>query len=162
MVLVLWDDGANRPRGKTHALDCNWVDGLERNATDDYRKVDVREIPDNVPRCGFCGGGRPEPGKGRSRQLRHSSPPPGNAVVDERPEPVGALEVGGTARVLDEESGKVHAWTVVKQGEADPARGRLSTESPVAKALLGRVAGETVRVETLRGPRRYTVMELVT
>lgn len=57
--------------------------------------------------------------------------------------------------------GEVHTWAVVSPGEADAASGRLSTESPIAQALLGRVAGETVTAKTPRGPRRYTVMELV-
>ena len=56
-VRVLWDDIADRPRGKTHALDCHMIDSFSW-VKDGYRNVDVARIPANTPRCGFCGGGR--------------------------------------------------------------------------------------------------------
>jgi len=58
-VLVLWDEDRDRPRGKTHALDCHMIDGFRGIITSAYRKVDITEIQDSVGRCGFCGGGRP-------------------------------------------------------------------------------------------------------
>jgi transcription elongation factor GreA len=45
--------------------------------------------------------------------------------------------------------------------EADLAQGKLSAESPVALALLGRLPGEVVQVETPRGPRKYRVQKLL-
>jgi len=68
---------------------------------------------------------------------------------------------GRTAKVLDETSGKVHTWTIVGSTEADLARGKLSAESPVAKALIGHAPGDSVEVQTPRGPRKFTVQELV-
>jgi transcription elongation factor GreA len=84
-----------------------------------------------------------------------------NAVVVEADADSNTFAFGRTAEVLDEASGKVQTWTIVGPTEADLAQGRLSAESPVAKALLGRAAGETVEVETPRGPRRYRVERLV-
>ncbi len=68
---------------------------------------------------------------------------------------------GRTAEVLDEDGGTLHRWTVVGPTEADPAQGRLSGESPVGRALLGRSAGETVEVPTPRGPRSYRIERLL-
>jgi transcription elongation factor GreA len=68
---------------------------------------------------------------------------------------------GRTAEVLDEATGTVHAWTIVGPTEADIKAGKLSAESPVAQALLGRAPGETVGVETPRGTRTYVVQRLV-
>lgn len=162
-VLVLWDDRNDRPRGKTHALDCGWIDGFHW-VKDGYRKVDVDDISDRVGRCGFCGGG-PRP-KGSTRERGGPRAPiadtVANALVDEPgSERVGARQ-GTTVRVRDERSDQQHTWTIVGPGQGDVARGRLSTDSPIAKALLGRVAGETVTAETPRGPRRYTITELFT
>jgi transcription elongation factor GreA len=84
-----------------------------------------------------------------------------NAVVVETDESVGTFAFGRTAKVLDEQTGKLHIWTIVGPTEADIAQGRLSAESPVAKQLLDRAPGDTVTVETPRGERRYTVKELV-
>jgi transcription elongation factor GreA len=55
----------------------------------------------------------------------------------------------------------VHTWTIVGPTEADVSQGRLSAESPVASALLGRAPGEAVEVETPRGARTYRVEKLL-
>ena len=68
---------------------------------------------------------------------------------------------GGTAEILDEESGKVHTWTIVGSTEANLAQGKLSAQSPVASALLGSAVGESVQVRTPRGMRVYKVQRLV-
>ena len=68
---------------------------------------------------------------------------------------------GRTAEVRDEASGTVHTWTIVGATEADLARGRLSVDSPVARALLDRAAGEAVEVTTPRGARSYRVERIV-
>ena len=49
----------------------------------------------------------------------------------------------------------------LRQAEADLAQGKLSSESPVARALLGRAPGEAVPVKTPRGTRSYRVKKLV-
>jgi transcription elongation factor GreA len=85
----------------------------------------------------------------------------GAAVVVE-PDADGArLTFGRTAEVLDETTGRSHEWTIVGATEANIAEGRLSSESPVAQALLGCAVGETVAVETPSGVRRYRVERLV-
>jgi transcription elongation factor GreA len=83
-----------------------------------------------------------------------------NAVVVE-PDGGGAtLAFGRSAEILDEESGRLHTWTIVGPTEADLAQGKLSSESPVARALLGRAPGEVVPVKTPRGTRSYRVKKL--
>jgi transcription elongation factor GreA len=84
-----------------------------------------------------------------------------NAVVVEatRDEPMFAF--GRTAEVLDESSATVHTWTIVGPTEADIAQGKLSAESPVAAALLGRAPGEAIVVQTPRGPRTYRIQKLL-
>ena len=68
---------------------------------------------------------------------------------------------GRTAEVLDEESGGTYTWTIVGSTEADLAQGKLSAQSPVGRALLGRSAGESVQVRTPRGARGYRVQRLL-
>ena len=83
------------------------------------------------------------------------------AVVVETDTDDATFGFGRTAEVLDQESGDVHTWTIVGPTEADLAQGKLSAESPVAAALLGRAPGEEVDVQTPRGSRRYRVQKLV-
>ncbi|MDQ6749532.1 MAG: transcription elongation factor GreA [Actinomycetota bacterium] len=84
-----------------------------------------------------------------------------NAVVVEADERAVTVTFGRMAEVLDESSGKLHTWTIVGPTEADLAQGKLSVESPVARALLGHAPGDTVEVQTPRGPRSYRVQRLV-
>ena len=84
-----------------------------------------------------------------------------NAVVVEPNADDATFAFGRTAEVLDEDSGKVHTWTIVGPTEADLAQGKLSAESPVARALLDHAPGDVVEVQTPRGTRKYRVEKLV-
>ena len=64
---------------------------------------------------------------------------------------------GRSAEVTDENTGETHTWTIVGATEADRAAGKLSAESPVAKALLDQPAGTVVSVETPKGVRRLKI-----
>ena len=84
-----------------------------------------------------------------------------DAVIVETASEAAVFAFGRTADVLDVESGKTYSWTIVGVTEADPAKGRLSALSPVAKALLGHAPGDSVDVETPRGKRTYRVERIV-
>jgi transcription elongation factor GreA len=84
-----------------------------------------------------------------------------NALMVETDGEDAAFGFGRTAEVLDQESGVVYTWTIVGTTEADLAQGKLSAQSPVGKALLGRSAGESVEVQTPSGGRSYRVQRLV-
>jgi transcription elongation factor GreA len=68
---------------------------------------------------------------------------------------------GRSAEVRDEATGEVHTWSIVGATEADRSAGKLSAESPVARALLDRSSGDTVEVPTPRGPRRLTIERVI-
>lgn len=84
-----------------------------------------------------------------------------NALIVETDTADATFGFGSAAEVLDEASGTVHTWTIVGSTEADLAQGKLSAQSPVGKALLGRGVGESVRVRTPRGVRAYRVQRLI-
>jgi transcription elongation GreA/GreB family factor len=58
------------------------------------------------------------------------------------------------------EDGAEHTWRIVSSHDAAPAEGRLSADSPVAVALLGRGSGDTVSVALPRGKRKFTVLSV--
>src|SRR3954452_1917828 len=78
-------------------------------------------------------------------------------VVDTPAAGTEQVSFGGTVHVVDEESGREAAYTIVGPTEADAAAGRLSAESAVAQALLGRRPGDVAVVATPRGERRLRV-----
>jgi transcription elongation factor GreA len=84
-----------------------------------------------------------------------------NAVVEEAQTEHPSFTFGRTAEVRDVDTGSVQTWTIVGSTEANRAEGKLSAESPVARALLGRELGEVVEVDTPRGTRRLRIEKLV-
>jgi transcription elongation factor GreA len=84
-----------------------------------------------------------------------------DALVVEPDAEDAAVGFGRTVEVLDVQSGKVYTWTIVGSTEADLAQGKLSAQSLVGKALLGRSVGESVEVQTPRGGRSYRVQRLL-
>jgi transcription elongation factor GreA len=79
-------------------------------------------------------------------------------VVEEAPAVAGgSVGLGSTVVVRDQE-GAENTWRIVSSHDAAPAEGRLSAESPVAVALLGRSPGDKVSVSLPRGKRTLTVV----
>ncbi|MFN3336760.1 MAG: GreA/GreB family elongation factor, partial [Thermomicrobium sp.] len=56
--------------------------------------------------------------------------------------------------------GEVETYTIVGAIEAKPSAGRISNESPVGKALLGRRAGDTVTIDTPNGQITARILEV--
>ena len=67
---------------------------------------------------------------------------------------------GSQVEVEDAKSGKLQTYSLVSAHEADPAAGKLSIESPVGKALVGRRVGDTATLETPRGVRELKVLKI--
>src|SRR6201996_3986207 len=78
-------------------------------------------------------------------------------VIDASDLDTDVVRVGSIVSVQDENSGDSHTYTIVGSAEAKPKEMKLSNESPVGKALLGRKKGETVSVATPRGERQLKI-----
>jgi transcription elongation factor GreA len=64
------------------------------------------------------------------------------------------VQVGSVVHVKDEKTGKSQKYTIVGSAEANPGENRLSNESPVGRALVGKKRNELVSVQVPRGPAR--------
>jgi transcription elongation factor GreA len=62
--------------------------------------------------------------------------------------------------ILHLANGKVQQFRLVGPVEADASNGRLSTASPLGRALLGRVAGDRVDLKTPAGRRSYQILDI--
>jgi transcription elongation factor GreA len=82
-------------------------------------------------------------------------------VVEEQqgPAPDGAVGFGSTVAVRDQ-NGLERTWRIVSSHDAAPAEGRLSAESPVARALVGRRPGEQAAVTLPRGESVLTILSV--
>lgn len=70
------------------------------------------------------------------------------------------INVGCAVKVFDSEYKEEIIFKLVGSTEANSLEGKISNESPVGKALLGRKAGETVKVETQAGTVKYKILEI--
>jgi transcription elongation factor GreA len=68
------------------------------------------------------------------------------------------VSVGSVVRLRDIDAGKTFEYYIVGSAEADPAELRLSNESPVGKAIMGRKKGETVEASTPRGVLKFKIL----
>jgi transcription elongation GreA/GreB family factor len=73
--------------------------------------------------------------------------------------PNGVVAFGSVVTVRDEQ-GREQRFELVSSRSASPGAGQISIESPVAKALLGRRAGDVASVSLPRGTRELTVVSV--
>jgi transcription elongation factor GreA len=64
------------------------------------------------------------------------------------------VQVGSVVHVKDEKTGESNKFTIVGSAEANPKERKLSNESPVGRALIGRKRNDVVSVQVPRGPAR--------
>ena len=79
-------------------------------------------------------------------------------VVVEDEVDVNKINVGCTVKVYDEEFEEELEFKIVGSSEANSLQGKISNESPVGKALIGRSVGDMVQVETQAGEIAYKVL----
>jgi transcription elongation factor GreA len=81
-----------------------------------------------------------------------------SAVIVEAP--VAGSRVGLGSVVTVDDDGEIVTYTIVGADESDPQRGRISSSSPVGRALVGRDKGDYVVVKTPAGERRYRILDV--
>ncbi len=81
-------------------------------------------------------------------------------IVEEVPAQNGGVVGFGSTVLVRDQDGVERTWRIVSSRDAAPGEGRLSAESPVAVALLGRATGEQVSVSLPRGRRTLTVLSV--
>jgi len=67
---------------------------------------------------------------------------------------------GATVKLEDAESGVSTQYCIVGEVEADLKKGRISITSPIARGLIGREVGDSVRIRAPGGEREYEILEV--
>ena len=70
------------------------------------------------------------------------------------------VKFGATVTVVDEDTDEEAVYQIVGELEADVKGGRVSITSPLARALIGKSAGDTVEVVTPGGGKSYEVLKV--
>jgi transcription elongation factor GreA len=71
-----------------------------------------------------------------------------------------AVSVGSHVRLRDVDANKTFEYHIVGSAEANPAENKLSNESPVGKAIMGRKKGDVVEVAAPRGSLKFKILEI--
>jgi transcription elongation factor GreA len=82
-------------------------------------------------------------------------------VIDKKKVDTSVVSIGSVVRLRDVDAKQSVEYFIVGSAEANPAEQKLSNESPVGKAIMGRKKGETVEVVTPRGSKvKFKIMEI--
>jgi transcription elongation factor GreA len=81
-------------------------------------------------------------------------------LIDEGAGFDGTANIGTTVKVLDPELDMEQELRIVGSQEADPMEGRISDESPLGKALMGKSVGDVVEVEAPAGVVEYRILDI--
>jgi transcription elongation factor GreA len=72
----------------------------------------------------------------------------------------GRVVFGATVEMEDVEGGQTVTYQIVGDDEADLKHGKISLNSPVARALIGKYAGDVAEVQTPGGKREYEILDV--
>jgi transcription elongation factor GreA len=70
------------------------------------------------------------------------------------------VSIGSKVKLKDMETNKSVEYHIVGSAEANPAEHKLSNESPVGKAIMGRKKGEVVEVAAPRGSLKFKILDI--
>lgn len=72
----------------------------------------------------------------------------------------GKIVFGTTVDLMDDQSGDVMTYQIVGEDEADIRHGLISITSPIARALIGKLEGDVVTVQTPGGSKHYEILDV--
>ena len=81
-------------------------------------------------------------------------------VIDEKDLNTEVVNIGSIVKLIDLETNEEDEYTIVGSAEADPLEGKISNESPVGSALIGKKVDEIVEVEVPDGKIKYKVLKI--
>jgi len=81
-------------------------------------------------------------------------------VVDTEHVSTETVSIGNRVKLRNTDNKETIEYAIVGSAEADPRKGRLSNESPVGKAVLGRKKGEKVTIPAPRGALEYQIVSI--
>jgi transcription elongation factor GreA len=84
------------------------------------------------------------------------------SMVDFTKIPHGRVGLGSTVKVLDTKREEEITYSLVTSEEADAANGKISTTSPIGRALLGKEEGDVVKVQSPGGMKELEILKLTT
>ena len=130
------------------------LESLKKQRVEIARKIKIARDHGDLTENAEYQNAREEQGTAESRiaEIEHIL---SNVELIEEPKNSGTVELGNTV-ALKSDGGEKH-FTIVGSVEANPAENKISDESPIGQALLGKKVGDDVTIELPNGPVMYKV-----
>ncbi|MGM9631493.1 MAG: transcription elongation factor GreA [Eubacteriales bacterium] len=103
---------------------------------------------------------RNEQAKNEARILELQAMIDNALIVDETKIDTSVISIGSSVRVYDNEYGEEVEYSIVGSNEVDPLTGKISDQSPIGRALMGKAAGVEISVETPSGTITMKILEV--
>jgi transcription elongation factor GreA len=81
-------------------------------------------------------------------------------VIETSDVDLSVVSIGAKVRLRDVDANQTVEYTIVGSAEANPSELKLSNESPVGRAIIGKKKGETVEVSAPRGALKYKILDI--
>ena len=81
-------------------------------------------------------------------------------IIDESTMDARSISLGSVVKLLDEEYDEEITYSIVGSNQADPLEQKISDQSPIGRALMGKKAGDRVIVTAPAGELRFRVLEV--
>ena len=103
---------------------------------------------------------RNEQAKNESRILELQALIDNALIVDETKIDTSVISIGSTVKVYDNELEEEVEYSIVGSNEVDPLAGKISDQSPIGHALMGKTAGTEINVDTPAGTLTFKILEV--
>ncbi len=81
-------------------------------------------------------------------------------VIEKRDIAKDVVSIGSHVKLKDMDAGETVEYRIVGSAEANPTEHKLSNESPVGKAIMGKKKGEVVEVAAPRGSLKFKILDI--
>ena len=81
-------------------------------------------------------------------------------IIDESTMDVRSISLGSLVKLLDEDFDEEITYSIVGSNQADPLENKISDQSPIGRALMGKKAGDSVTVTAPAGELHFKVLEV--
>ncbi|MGI6538981.1 MAG: transcription elongation factor GreA [Caldicoprobacterales bacterium] len=81
-------------------------------------------------------------------------------IIDDEDISTDVVSIGSTVKLLDVELDEVIEYTIVGSAEADPAKNKISNQSPIGSSIIGKTEGDVVEVAVPDGTITLKILEI--
>ena len=81
-------------------------------------------------------------------------------IIDESTMDVRSISLGSIVKLFDEDFDEEITYSIVGSNQADPLENKISDQSPIGRALMGKKAGDSVTVTAPAGELHFKVLEV--